>query len=829
MKKLVLVMGVVVAWALQAAYYTDLSDWICNTNTSQEGQSNNSWYRDTCSAKVSCWAGGVWAESGKKYMISKSRMRTPTKGTTDQTTAGIVKFPGDVLAIDGDKSNLALLTKDLKTQIDDFRWCQGGICSWSGGTVNLTGGIGVFAAENAPFGASGQTETINIYSSVSSGVQRAGLKFYCEQPTDPAKSPCTFRLLGDCSKYTGTVSVINNSTLALGCPVLPADLIASYDGSTPAAKGTGRLTTSAAAGASVTVDSVTIDSGAELILQATNTLVTTDLTLKKDAVLTFVLNDKAAGNATFLRVENKPTLATPVKGEVTMAAASEANCGMAYVLVEAPEGSFAEGDFDLTVSAKNLVGDPVGSVSVKTEGGKSKLILTCRPALITLKATDGAAHTQNLNSSFTNAANWEASVSLPEKAPIQAGYDYGVITPAGLKDHLVLRTPEVSSTKVALAFPKFLGDSLTLQGSSSKYAMLSIRQYELEIPRLVMRNNSFLYLSDVCDVTVKGRIEMPDESAAVRIEAYSGTRGRKRNMDAELVGSSQIIVTGRGGSGMAAGNLNLNALNTNFTGRIKVTCPSVSNTDPAKVFPQHLAGYYEILKFADIRNLGSRPEMDTQGIWLEQMSALNPLSTMTLAKSSNRGVFVSGEGTFLVTNVDFTVETPITYAGVARKEGNGTLVLAGKALFIDGKEATLPLKGTNVLNVVEGAVKPLSADCLDGVKMVFADGTRLVYDLNPTGEGMLTTGPVNTKEPDGTPLAIAEGATMTKIPVELTGTPSTHVATIPLGTFTDAATAASVRDLLDVRRPKGHSVALAVVGNTVVANVEPKGLMLLIK
>jgi len=126
-----------------------------------------------------------------------------------------------------------------------------------------------------------------------------------------------------------------------------------------------------------------------------------------------------------------------------------------------------------------------------------------------------------------------------------------------------------------------------------------------------------------------------------------------------------------------------------------------------------------------------------------------------------------------------TLSNQVTYAGELVKDGAGTLDLAGTARFINGEETTAPVAGTNMLNVLAGALKVSSKTAADGLAVTFEEGTRLIVPADTEA------GYYNVKW--DAPLTINTTDGKLPVEVEMTGNEGTGDITVPICTFNAAA------------------------------------------
>lgn len=623
----------------------------------------------------------------------------------------------------------------------------------------------------------------------------------------PKYYKATLKFLGDLSGYRGRFLVYSNVVTAVNGPVA----LSSVD--------------------------LMQDARFRFLNAAENTV--GDLTFRAGA--DGLVYDVVDGEVAKLTVTNDYVQSGTVDLDVPLALKGNvASPAKTWTLLELAEG--ATGTLDpakFTVSgvtyAENSGGLPKCTLDLSEDG---RSLGFSRREIVALQISSDASKTSPLEC----AQNSEGTDYWSDHAAPQAGRDY-------LDVGYTVYGPFSAAAKGAdVVFP---GESLTLIGGAlygAQTAEASLFFKELTFAPKVLdgkTSNSSLrcwgggvtrnYGAEIgshATHTIKGRICLLDDSAEVSCIAYNGACYR---LEAEITGEATLSCRGlEGAKSTPKGCIELAGLNTNYMGKIVVSIKSKAHTgDDPSMYPETPSlTQCATLIVSDERNLGGRLTSFTyNALTIQQMCILAAASDMTVSAANNRGILVSNVGRMLVPqDVTLAVDTPITYKGVLRKEGKGLLTLGGKALFRDGKDATAPLAGTNELQVIAGSVKPTSTNCLDGVKMTFAAGTKLVYDLDPAGEGMKEFGPVNVKEPDGTPLAMGEG--VASVPVEFAGdlTKLPLETTLALGTFASDEIANAVRGKLAIVRPKGYQVALSVNDNhTLVATLAHKGAVLLIK
>jgi hypothetical protein len=132
---------------------------------------------------------------------------------------------------------------------------------------------------------------------------------------------------------------------------------------------------------------------------------------------------------------------------------------------------------------------------------------------------------------------------------------------------------------------------------------------------------------------------------------------------------------------------------------------------------------------------GALDEFNYKALSLADCSEMIVTNSLELAKDLNRGLYVTNTATINVdADCDFVCNWPITFDGPLRKVGGGTLSLGGDAKFLDsaGEPVGVPRADVDCrLSVINGAVKALRHDCLNGVTVELSKNTSLVLNFNP--------------------------------------------------------------------------------------------------
>ena len=234
----------------------------------------------------------------------------------------------------------------------------------------------------------------------------------------------------------------------------------------------------------------------------------------------------------------------------------------------------------------------------------------------------------------------------------------------------------------------------------------------------------------------------------------------------------------------------------------------------------------------DSRNLGGAYTGQTpwKAVAFETNWTVHVESADVRIDAPGRGVAIFDDVAFAVgEGLDFAIAQNLTFAGVLVKRGLGTLTLAGAARFGDGGTESLPEEGENRLVVESGDLRLASTNAIDGVQVELGDASAIVLDISPSAVGMSEWGAVCRKW--ATPFTAngaitvrfedADGALASR-PVKL----STAVCTV----------SAAAADSLDFKfaRVRGYRVSRRRRDNgdgtvTVIADFEPKGLMMIVK
>jgi hypothetical protein len=400
-----------------------------------------------------------------------------------------------------------------------------------------------------------------------------------------------------------------------------------------------------------------------------------------------------------------------------------------------------------------------------------------------LIANDSAGTTisQALPSALTNDASWHSG-----EAP-HAGKMY--VASAGIGGLAAnawpcIRTPYYPNTATPFVFA---GDALVVNQGGTIYPCSK----DITFPVLNLSVNT-TYILSLAGVPsyLRGSLYLRSSSDTYpqKIQAYM--RGLN-TIAAEVSGSGTLYVMGRSGSGNPYGDIEFTALNTNYTGRIKVYA-NVNNVTPGTDSYTH-----ERVFVTDARNLGGPLDaFRADALELTDYSVLEARNDVDF-NVANRGVKVTGNAGFAAPeNVTLAISNDITWDGTARKTGAGTLALDGAPRIASGATATL--------SVEQGFLQVRSTNAVNGVAVSFQDGAYLLVDPAVTGD-IADYGAVDlSANPFGGALPVAFDFPDDAPEGDLTET-------FAVATVADAVKAQSLN--LSARRMRGYSVKFSTRAN----------------
>lgn len=325
--------------------------------------------------------------------------------------------------------------------------------------------------------------------------------------------------------------------------------------------------------------------------------------------------------------------------------------------------------------------------------------------LLTVNDSSSTSLNAGILSCCTNASSWYSGETPHAGRVYMANKGSG-----GLADFPIVRTPYYVNEPYV-----FAGDALVL-GNGSRLFLCS---RDTTFGLLALNANVIVPLAlNGVPTFLRGTIRLRGSSDTYP-QVFQAYFQGLNTVSAEVVGPGTLHVTGRSGSGRPYGDIEFTALNTNFTGRIKV-CSKVNNQAASEDSYRH-----ERVFVTDARNLGGPlAAFKADALELTDYTVLQPRNDVDL-NVANRGVTITDNACFAVPEgVKLAVSNDITYNGELKKTGAGVLSLNGRARA-GGSAASL--------KVAEGFLSVGSTNALDGVEVTFTDGAYLL--VNPEADG----------------------------------------------------------------------------------------------
>lgn len=638
------------------------------------------------------------------------------------STGYTLRFPGDGLFLDaGGTLRLWDATAAAKTVTIDGTavTVTGGATLWS---TAAKGGVTTFDIK-APFKGSG---TLTLYK-------------YSGWPTYPGV--CTLRLLDDCTAFSGTVKAIgNNSTVVLGASRFAGTVeLGNRD------TGDGILTAPDGVNASIarvvateTADYFTkYSTRTKIAVPAADTFTVGTLTLTGGVVSFANKGSGVASSAAVLavtdglRVSGTPTISYPASA-AAFGAAPLGDLAAAVTVLTLPEGA---GTLSAADFALDLVDDDGGLspadpyLAVRTVGGVQHLVIAYNQPIVYLKASDSGATGSSLNTG--KAANWSDG-NLPAKG----------------KRYYVPADKQLMTQTGASAFA---GDSLTVAGT------LALCGTSFDAAGLTFVSGAKLYSYNGNSRVTGGTV------------TFAGTGRVLVRPDKNLTLTFAAPLAGTAGLNLqyrsAVSTVAFEKDSPDFLGKISFSSEtSATGADAAclKLAPSTAASLG-----------GPLAAYAYDALTLSGGHTLAPAASVTFTEQT-RGVYIdSSSGRMDVADgLTLGLNQPLTWRGILRKIGAGVLAVGGPApkFFYGGKVNDAPLAtGTNLnlLQVVAGALKPVSAVALDGCQVNVASTGTLLLDGDPADADLRARGVVNTKW--ATPFAAYGGATTIRVEFDFGG------------------------------------------------------------
>ena len=480
---------------------------------------------------------------------------------------------------------------------------------------------------------------------------------------------------------------------------------------------------------------------------------------------------------------------------------------VSYPIARIPSGSAESVVFRLETDGAPYKW-PVLSRTIDAETGDVVFFASFQPQIKTAADAvgDGSSTDMSLNadasSSMTNAATW-ADGDIVHSG---AHYNFNL-------QHKNIRTlwnPEGSY--------EFPGASLTL-GAKNVTFILASREVWCPVFYAGNYENLKLYCAEASDVTFHGDIytvyrnsQEPEKNLRIRI--YNN---HCFTLDGELKGSGDVLfMAGTSASsfkGSQRGDFVLAGKSEDFSG--KITLASDASADDRKWSssePYAHVWYSNPACFG-----GPLDAFAYDALKIEEMSRLITTNNVVFADAT-RGLFLSGIAQLETPEAtdSLTLLQPVTVNGRVYKQGAGTLAMGGELKFLNAENALVDTPPDNAakrtLYVQGGVLKPLAADALNGLDIVFSNSVNVAgvnmadvaieLDLDTEDALLKAYGLRNTKSSSPLALSLAGGAT--KVPVRLLSDRTSADGAFSVGVMTvKSKIADETFAKLDIRKPEG--------------------------
>lgn len=310
--------------------------------------------------------------------------------------------------------------------------------------------------------------------------------------------------------------------------------------------------------------------------------------------------------------------------------------------------------------------------------------------------------------SDSKAASWSDG-NMPHKFAI---YEFGNSTGYGM----CIRTPYDRTDDYT-----FPGVLLRTIGKSAAFVLADNTKTTVDFD---LTSPLALRVVKSKDPTLDGTIQM---GADVTSRAWYGS---ELTVASKLSGSGSWSVEGISGTSSPHSTISFTADNSGWTGTLSLKQSVNGDTIPGTANARH-----QKLVIANPAGLGGAlGEFDYKALSLADCSELIVTNSVTLDGGLNRGIYVTNTATFTVdSGCEFVCNWPITFGGPLRKWGDGTLVLSGGARFLDsdGAVTNAPGGASYGLSVLEGFLKVLAHDAVNGVTVDLSSSTALQLPFNP--------------------------------------------------------------------------------------------------
>jgi hypothetical protein len=542
--------------------------------------------------------------------------------------------------------------------------------------------------------------------------------------------------LNDCTNFFGTIYMNgNDSELVLGTPEFPGTVRLHCNPST------GSSTLTALDGVNAAVGCVTgTHANVTLAIPKSASFTVGDLVLMGGTISFATAGSGTNSSAAVLAVTNRLAISSPVTIRYPAAAAAfraapldDLAAAVTVMTLPVGKGTLSVNDFTLEVEAQpevcgRLPHNPY--LAVRTVDGVQRLVVAYDQPVVVQLVPD---YSNAGGSSFkeANKGRWSDG-ELPGP-----GKHYFV--PQGIQ-------------LMTLNGVQFTGESLTVAGT------LAICSTPFEGASFVFLGGANIY-EYVAKATVSGPVTVLG-SNAVKVRP---TQGHTLTFAQEVSGTApfHLLYYEEGGVGSNTG-VRFSQSNPSYLGKIDFGFANSSQSSDFQNGNTHLQ-----LFVSDPLELGGPlPSFAYDALTLNNRLGVEALNSLTFSNQT-RGVYIYGNGRVDVpSGKQLGFAQPFTWRGILRKYGTGTFAVGGPSaprFFYQGAIYDMPTTATvaNRLSVMEGGLKALTTNALDGCELEIKSGASLVLDADPTDADVRTYGFVNAKW--DAPFLLSDG--MTTVPV----------------------------------------------------------------
>ena len=577
----------------------------------------------------------------------------------------------------------------------------------------------------------------------------------------------TLRLLNACTNFFGTIRLEGNkSTLVLGTSEFPGTVRLCYT----TAGGTSTLT--ALDGVNASVKTVIGENAPVTIaVPQADSFEIGDLTLAGGTISFAPVGSGTNTHAAVLAVTNSLVLSSPVTiaypaGAAAFRAAPLDDLAAAVTVLTLPvgKGTLSASDFTLSIEAQP---DVCGALphspylAVRTVDGLQRLVVAYDQPVVVQTFPD---YSNNGGSSFleANKGRWSDG-QLPGP-----GKHYFV--PANVQLMTVNNVP-------------FTGESLTVRGTLAICAQ-----------RFTVTAISFLGGATIYEYSSNPVLDGPVTTFGTDAVRVRPSPGNTLTFSGELSGTApfRLLYYEQNGVGRNLG-VRFSHDNTSYVGKFDF---AVANT--SGLSSDYADGNTSIkLQVADQRELGGPlPAFAYDALTLNSRMGVEAVDSLVFDEPT-RGLYVYTSGRVDVpAGKQLAFAQPITWRGSLMKYGAGTLAFGGVSaprFYYQSAFHDTPMPTADKImrtTVLEGGVKALTTNALDGCELEICSGASLVLDAAPTNADVQAYGFVNAKW--GTPFVLPEGVTTVPVTFDFGGRePDFAVRTLGICTVRSDATGIS--------------------------------------